>query len=358
MRGRAARPIIAMIALCLLTVACGDGGGSEAPRPWPTEFPENAEDGRHIDPASTELQTFYEGWYHKVAIPETGEAFFFIYTVLQDHAFLYCGRQSTLETVYQAFPVTAYSAAEGYRDARIGEHARTTALRFAGQAEQDGNTCAWDIDLEGGAAWTETMGWMTGSEGLETSWTVGTIRARASGWVRFDQGETVRFDDAVGYSDHNWGTIFPRNWTWMQAASFPGSDAALSASGGTVPFGGQEMQAMMVGLRLDGAMTTFRSQDLDLMEWTADKGAWTISGSRDLERIQIDARCDPETMFHLLVPTDQGMQPHAWESLIGTIDVLLERRETVDAAWQVAFQATSAQAGVELGEGITVGFPP
>ena len=332
------------VALC----ACGDVD-RESARPWPTELPSNPEDGSHIDPATTELQTYYEGWYHKVAIPETNEAFFFIYTVLQDQAFLYCGRQSTLQTVYQSFPVAAYSATVGHRDVRIGELSRATALRFAGAAERDGDSCTWDIDLADGAAWTETMGWMTGSEGLETSWTVGTIRARASGWVRFN-GQIVRFDDAAGYCDHNWGSVFPRAWTWMQAASFPGSDAALSASGGTVPYAGQEMQAMMVGLRLDGAMTTFRSQDLDLLEWTAEKGAWSISGSRDLERISIEARCAAETMFHLLVPTDDGMQPHAWESLIGTVDVTLQRRESADAAWEMAFQGSSEQAGVELGE--------
>jgi tocopherol cyclase len=332
--------------------------GTETELPWPTDLPANPEDGDHFD---GESDPYYEGWYHKISLPEEEDAFFFIYTVINplpgstfpSEAFLYCGRSKTLETVYQSFPATAYSAENEHRDVRIldGDRqvARATALRFAGEAREGSAECSWDVWLDDGVPWTETMGWLTGQPGLETSWTVGTIRARASGWIRF-KGEKFTFEDVPGYCDHNWGVVFPREWIWMQANSFPGSNAALAASGGTVDFGETEIEAFMIGLLLDDEVIAFRTQDFHTVEAVADKGHWSITGEDELKRITIEAQCDPATMFHLLAPTTTGMQPRAWESLVGTVEVTLETRPDLLSDWQVTFQRTSPWAGVEIGD--------
>lgn len=340
------------VAVAVLVAACGDTGTPD--RPWPDQLPENPEDGYHFDGTA---DPFYEGWYHKVSIPGEDEAFFFIYTVVNPapatafppEAFLYCGRASDLQTVFRSYPVASFSAARRHRDVRVGEGARATALRFAGTVDDDAHRCAWDIDLEGGVAWPGTMGWLTGSEGLETNWTVGTITASASGWVEFD-GERIRFEDQKGYCDHNWGIVFPRTWIWMQANAFSDPGAALAASGGTVDTGGGEIEASMIGLLLDGEMVTFRSQDLDTVTVQADKGAWRLAGEREDARITIEASCDPDSMFHLLAPTRDGTRPRAWESLNGTVEVLLERRSTAGEPWTVVFDDSSGYAGVEIGD--------
>jgi tocopherol cyclase len=341
-----------LIIVC--SMALGACSNQELEKPWPTNLPDNPEDGYHYDDSS---DPYYEGWYHKVALPSQDDAFFFIYTVanplpgsqMPAEAFLYCGRQKTGETVYQSFPVDSFSASRKRRDVRIGDTARATALRFAGEAEDAGVSCEWDIWLEDGVAWTETMGWLTGQTGLETSWTVGTIRAHASGRINFN-GQSYEFDDGVGYCDHNWGIIFPRSWIWMQAASFPDSDAALAASGGTVDLGETEIEAMMIGLYLDGEMNTFRTQDFDTVERQAEKGHWLLNGESGNKRINIEANCDPEEMFHLLAPTETGMQPRAWESLMGTVSVTLEQRASETDDWLVVFEKSSDYAGVEIGE--------
>jgi tocopherol cyclase len=351
MRTKLPATLLTLLLLAALATACGE---EETDRPWPENLPENPEDGSHLDEAE---DGFYEGWYHKVAIPEKEEAFFFIYGVILPKAdsgvapaaFLYCGRSSTLSTVFQTFPVEDYWAATEHRDVRIGDASRATALRFAGTAEADGNTCSWDIDYTGGVPWLETMGPLTGTEGLETSWTVGTIKAAATGWVEFN-GDRVRFENVSGYCDHNWGSAFPSEWMWLQANLFPSGDAALSVSAGKVPVGPTVIKATMVGLYLDGEILTFRSPDLDIMNSEATMGHWTATGERELAKIAIEANCEVDTMFHLRVPTAQGMEPHAWESLAGTIDVTYETRADAESDWQTVFSGTSPYAGVELGE--------
>ena len=328
-------------------------GGGESERPWPDDLPENPEDGQHFDGKS---DPYYEGWYHKVVLEEQNEAFFFIYTVVNplpgseypSEAFVYCGRSSTLETVYQSFPAEEYSAAEDFRDVRIGEESRATALRFAGRAAEGDDECAWDIWLEEGRHWPETMGWLTGQEDLETSWTVGTMHARAEGWVKF-KGERIAFEDASGYCDHNWGVIFPEEWIWLQANSFPGSGAALAASGGTVDFGESQIEAFMIGLMLDGEVDAFRTQDLDTIDSQAEKGSWHVTGQDETRRISIEASCDQASMFDLLVPTPQGMRPRAWESLNGTLEVTLESRPGEGQPFETVYSGVSPFAGVEIG---------
>lgn len=321
--------------------------------PWPEELPPNPEDGAHFD---GEQDPFYEGWYHKVSLPDEDEAFFFIYSVVNprpdsaypSEAFVYCGRASDSDSIYQSFPATDYWAAGEHRDVRIGPLSRATALRIAGQAEDATGLCRWDIWMDDGLAWPQTMGWLTGQAGLETSWCVGTLRARASGWVEF-KGRRLEFQDAPAYGDHNWGRVFPRQWFWMQAHQFPGRDAALAASGGTVDFGDTEIQAQMIGFSLDGQMHSFRTQDLDRVEAVVDMGSWTLDGEKDLERIHIEAHCDPDTFFHLLAPTEAGVAPRAWESLFGQVQVRLERRADADAPWELLFEGSAADAGVEVG---------
>lgn len=337
-------------ALLVFLASCGNSPG---PDPWPTRFPTNPEDGAHFDGLR---DPFYEGWYHKISLPELGEAFFFIYTIVNPapdsaypaEAFIYCGRASDLDTIYQAFPVEAYQASSDYRDVRIGEHARATALRFAGEAEDEGGIAAWDIWLADNLVWPETMGWLTGQEGLETSWAVGSLRARASGWIEY-KGQRFEFSAAPAYGDHNWGSIFPRVWFWLQANDFGSGEAALAASGGSLQIGDAEMEAEMIGLWLDDAMHTFRTQDLDLVSAQAEKGSWTIVGQKDLERISIEATCDPDALFHLLAPTPEGVAPRAWESLLGSVHVILEQRDAPEEAWRTVFDDTSDHAGVEVG---------
>ncbi|MBW2701525.1 MAG: hypothetical protein JRF33_11980 [Deltaproteobacteria bacterium] len=339
-----------LILSMLLVLSCGE---RSTPIPWPVDLPANPEDGAHFD---GERDPFYEGWYHKISLPDSDEAFFFIYSVVNplpgtaypSEAFLYCGQSSSLDSIYESFPVGDYWASTEHRDVRIGDSARATALRFAGEAKDDKGACSWDIWLDENLGWPETMGWLTGQAGLETSWTVGSLSARASGWIEY-KGKRFEFTDVLAYGDHNWGSVFPRQWFWMQANDFSSGRAALAASGGTLAFGDTEIEAQMIGFWLDGVMHSFRTQDLDQVTAEVEKGSWSLQGEKELERISIEASCDPDSFFHLLAPTPEGVAPRAWESLEGRISVILEQRADSEAAWEILFDDSSDHAGVEVG---------
>jgi tocopherol cyclase len=338
-----------LLVISLMVANCGDG---ETGRAWPSDLPENPEDGYHFD---GESEPYYEGWYHKVSLPDHDESFFFIYglinpkpdTTYPREAFLYCARGTTLEVGHRSFPLEDFRASRKHRDVQLGSGARTTALRYAGKVDDD-HECSWDIDLADSTAWTGTMGWMTGAEGMETSWTVGNFTAAASGFVEFD-GETFRFEGAPGYCDHNWGSKFPREWYWIQANLFD-AGAAVAASGGTVMASEQETEAHMVGLLRGGEMVTFRTMDLDLVEAEFEMDTWSLASERSLSRITIEASCDPATLIYMPVPTEEGMKPYAYESLFGTMEVTLQERASENDPWETTFQGTSDYAGVELGK--------
>jgi tocopherol cyclase len=339
-----------LLIFSLIATACGDADND---RPWPTDLPENPEDGYHFN---GESEPYYEAWYHKISLPDHNESFFFIYglinpkpqTTYPQEVFLYCARGTTLEVAHRSFPLEEFHASRKHRDVRLGADARTTALRYAGEVDTGEHRCSWDVDLADSVAWTETMGWMTGAEGMETSWTVGNFSAAASGFVKFD-GETFRFENAPAYCDHNWGSKFPREWYWIQANLFD-AGVALAASGGTVMASEQETEAHMVGLLRDSEMVTFRTMDFDLVNAQFDMGTWSIASERSLSRITIEAECDPATLIYMPVPTEEGMKPYAYESLFGTMDVTLEERASENDPWETTFQGTSDYAGVELGK--------
>ena len=343
--------IIACLFSLIYFTACGDGTNAVA---RPTNLPLNPEDGNHFDSTT---DPFYEGWYHKVTIPEKGEAFFFVYGIINpkvgspypSEAFVYCGRSKTMKTIYQSFPVDSYRAAENVRDVRIGPSARATALRIAGDINEDRSSCSWDIRFSDVVPWTRTMGWMTGSTGFETNWTVGAISSRASGWVRFD-GEYISITNSSAYGDHNWGSSFPDKWIWVQANNFRDPHISLTVSGGTLSSDENPLEAYMLGLLLNGELITFRSQDLAVFDVESEIGFWKITSTTLSRRITVTASCDPATLFHLIVPTQGGMKPRCWESLEGTVAVLLEKRSGTGTEWHESFQGTSTHGGVELGE--------
>ncbi len=134
-----------------------------------------------------------------------------------------------------------FSASYDRFDIGVGSDNRASGdaqkLHAEGSVADATNQCSWSFDLQVTETWTNTMGWMENLPNLQTYWYVGAMKARATGWIQWNN-EYYEFENILGYQEKNWGDEFPETWYWLQANNFDSPDACcISVGGASMPIG-------------------------------------------------------------------------------------------------------------------------
>jgi tocopherol cyclase len=311
---------------------------------------------------------FFEGWYFKVSDPETKKSFLFIYAVFNPDgaspggtAFMMVGNNSpgTAALLYQEFDVETFSASYDRFDIVIGSDNRASGdaqkLHAEGSVADATNQSSWSFDMQVTETWINTMGWIENLSNLQTYWYVGAMKARATGWIQWNDNY-YEFEDIIGYQEKNWGDEFPETWYWIQANNFNNPDACcLSVGAASMPVGPLTFRACGIGFRYNGQLYTF-SFPQQPARIAADivPGSWYIVGHKGKYKIVIDGSCDTEQLMNLMNPTIDGIKPWTWESINGTVRVRLY--EKLLLRWHLLVDTSSDLAGVEFGGRQWVGW--
>src|SRR6185436_12301896 len=99
-----------------------------------------------------------------------------------------------------------------------------------------------------------------------------------TGWIQFDK-KTVELDHAPAYQDRNWGTSFPKWWTWLVSNHFKNSPGTVLAAGGGRPkvIGVEVLEGVTIGLRYQNEEFTFRPFEGDHVQVDVNFGKWEVS---------------------------------------------------------------------------------
>ncbi len=302
---------------------------------------------------------FFEGWYARVTDPASGESFSFLYGQANpgaadatSTAWLMALSGRDHRRLYQPVPSAEVFAAPGHLDLRMGPGIFGPD-RVAGRVEAGDEACTWDLRVRGEQRWAggvveSPMSYALAVPGVETSWHPLWIHARVSGVVHWP-GRTVRFEDAPGYTEKVWGRVFPRDWFWLQCNAFDRPDAALCASGGSVPLPGVGVRAAVIGYHDGARLHRFGTHTGARVRVSFDFGAWRLDARTPRTRLEVEAACAPDRLVPLESPTPTGIARVAHESLAGEMHVRLHRRPHPLAPWTLDHAAHSALAGVEIG---------
>lgn len=160
--------------------------------------------------------------------------------------------------------------------------------------------------------------------------------------------------NAPAYQDRNWGTSFPKWWTWITSNRFQGSPGTALAVGGGEPelFGGLYLfQGLCIGLKHRGREYVFRSVDpLNKVDFDVHWGKWQVSARNARgEAIEIRARAEPGQFLELPFQTPRGPVFHDYEALLGHVEVDLYRWSSPDNKWLEIASLSSDEAGIEWG---------
>ena len=306
---------------------------------------------------------WFEWWYYKVILPDTGDAFYFLYGVVNpwdtagtdpaSRAYVGFGSFADGITVTQNYAAADFRASYDATRVVIADQ-RAARGAIVGHVF-DGNTSAsWNISIE--TQWDfNAMGWgMFVSDLMNIAWYPAQAAARFSGTVVCN-GKTHTFTDVPGYQDRNWGRNFPDWWAWITANHFEGHPGtALAAGGGRPKLLGlfEPVEGLAIGLKHDGVEYNWRPNDGDLQRFTIDFGTWKIqSVNRQGYKIEIEAKAPCDSFMDLIFPTPQNAFFHDFETLTGTLTLRLYKLQGLQ--WRLVEALQSDFAGIEYGSADT-----
>lgn len=310
---------------------------------------------------------WFEWWYYKVVDPQTGEAYFFTYGIVNPwdegkkrggtKAVIMAGDFNQKDIAQKEFAVKDFSARYDSTFVKIGDNVATDK-NIAGSIERDnGQSVSWDLQIT--KKWGfNAMGWATGVDNISgIYWYPAQASALVSGYVRFDN-KTVQFNKAPGYQDRNWGRTFPKWWTWIVSNHFQNSPDTVFVAGGGVPkiFNSSYLiPGLCIGLKHNGVEYAFRTTDGHKIKFNIRWGRWEIQAeNRSGQRIEVSAYAPKEKFMLLPFQTPDGPIFNDYETLSGSLKIKLF--EKTQSKWQLVAELNSDHAGIEWGSPTPVEF--
>lgn len=366
--------------------------------------------GYHFDGTA---RLFFEGWYFKVAIPESRQSFCFMYSA-ENPAFP--NGMSMLDTALYGPRFTGVGAQIlGADDKYICQYTResnnfwgsrhelmlgntfiprkdspppkmeVTPQEFSkcvlegfqvspfwhqGFIRDDGRskhvqtvqTARWQYSTRPVYGWGDvtskqksTAGWLATFPVFEPHWQICMASGLSTGWIEWD-GELFEFENAPSYSEKNWGGGFPRKWFWVQCNIFDGvtEEVALTAAGGLRKLPGLNdtfESPALIGVHYKGSFYEF-------VPWTGTVnweispwGFWHMYAENETHMVELKATTkEPGTP--LRAPTvERGLVTACRDSCYGDLKLRMWEKGFDGSKGKLILDATSNMAAVEVGGG-------
>lgn len=301
---------------------------------------------------------WFEWWYYKVVLPDTGESFFFVYGVVNPwdekhtmkgtRAYVGMGDFSQKEQVENIFPLENFKAAYDQTLIQV-DHNDASDIHFAGSLNHaSGDQYSWDVSIN--KDWSyNPAGWATGKGITDIEWYPAQASAHCSGTI-ISKNQLHQFTNAPCYQDRNWGTAFPSWWAWIVSNQFKENpDSVLAVGGGKPNLYGRKtpIQGVSIGLHHKGIDYHFRPNDLDRVETDISFGKWEMSGENEKYKVTVSASAPKEKFMDLKFVTPNGDVFHDYETLTGKVVVKVYHKSLVN--WKLVDTLTSDYAGIEYG---------
>ncbi|MBI4655122.1 MAG: hypothetical protein HY746_00090 [Elusimicrobia bacterium] len=299
---------------------------------------------------------WYEWWYYKVVVPETNDAFYFCYGIVNpwdtdqsepaSRSYVSVGSFNEFNSFERVFAAKDFTASYGTTFVRIADNVATDKMLKGSVQAPDGGEVSWDLTIE--KDWSfNAMGWSMYQDWIyNIYWYPVQAGAWMSGKINY-KGRAVRLNRSPAYQDRNWGKSFPRWWAWIVSNNFNDSPQTILVSGGGRPklFPGFEpIEGLSIGLRHNGREYIFRPTSGHVVKVDVNFGKWEVTASNhNRERIEISAYAPKEKFLLLQFMTPQGAVFNDYEALEGRIHVKLYEGSKIIA------ELVTDHGGIEYG---------
>ena len=152
-------------------------------------------------------------------------------------------------------------------------------------------------------------------------------------------------DEAVGYLEKDWGSSFPRRWTWLQSNHFSGVDGpcCLTVSRGVVPWVTGAFEGFIVGLLWPGGFVRFTTYNGSSCRQNVHGTQLHLECTRGTERLNITTEVPSEGAGLAAPQAIGGMSGKVNESLTARATIVYTRGS------QTLLKTEAHYLGAELG---------
>jgi tocopherol cyclase len=302
---------------------------------------------------------WFEWWYYKVTIPQTGKSYYFVYGIVNPwdknkslkgtRSYVGMGDFHQKYQVENIFDLDAFKASYEKTEIHVDKNFASDT-HFSGYLEnkKQNQMAQWDIKIE--KQWTfNAEGWLLGTGITDIDWYPAQAAATCSGSI-ISGKEKIQFEDAPCYQDRNWGKQFPEWWAWIVSNHFDHFPNTVLAVGGgkpTIQTLPAPMGGMFIGLKHQGIEHSFRLNNLNPVVAKISMGEWKLVGMNSTHVIHLDAHAPKDKFMDLQFMTPQGEIYHDYETLNGNVTIKLYKR----VGWQYFLQDKlfSSHTGIEYG---------
>lgn len=335
-------------------------------------------------------RNFFEGWYYRLTLPAVKQTFAFMYSIQnpiwgQPHrggaAQILCASDQylcrTLPNLdsFWAWPTTLGhghwrkssldSPAEYLEpslfDQYVLEGYQATATWNQGKLYDPGtgHSAQWQYAIQPVYGWgnpegaqQSTAGWLSQFQIFEPGWQILMAHGFGTGWIEWN-GRRYAFDQALCYSEKNWGGAFPQKWFWVNCNAFEAhTNLAITAGGGRRNVLGRMESAAMIGVH-------YRNQFYEFVSWNAaiswaisPWGSWQMRATNRHHIVELTASVsqDPGTLVR--APTASGLTFVCRDTTEGHLSLKMwERGRNAQSAGNLILDAYSDLGCLEIGGG-------
>lgn len=291
-------------------------------------------------------KNYFEGWYIKVVNANESQAIAIIPGISmgsdgEQHAFIQVLNGKKLSTDYYRFPAPDFKPSESAFEVHLGDNFFSKKYVKLTHEELHG-----ELHFEGHINWPSStfspgiMGWYSFVPFMQCYHGVVSMNHRISGHLTV-KGETISFDNGLGYMEKDWGRSFPSSWFWMQTNHF-NSPASMMSSVARIPWLGSHFIGHISGLWLDGKLYQFATyNNTKILTKILTDDTLELELKNRKHRMHILAH--KGATGELIAPASGNMTGKVNESMTATVDVQLFENE------QLIFEDTGRNAGLEVG---------
>jgi hypothetical protein len=153
--------------------------------------------------------------------------------------------------------------------------------------------------------------------------------------------DSISFEDGKGYIEKDRGISFPKEYIWIQSNHFPKNNTAFVCSIAKIPFLGLPLTGFFVVLQVDNKeyrFATYNNAKIKTLKIIKNHVKFSIK--RGKYEIRIHAFY--ESSLKLVSPIQGKMSSTIKESLNGTIEVILKRKN------EILFQSVGKPTAMEV----------
>lgn len=278
-----------------------------------------------------EPSNHFEGWYFKVVDAEERQPYAFIVGVFlgeDRHAFVQVLDGRTGTSWYHRFNVRKFSASRSSFDVRIGNN------RFhAGGIELDLDRSDLKAEhvIKGRISFGDWTPWPSsffspGAMGvyafvpfIECNHGLLSLDHEISGSLEM-QGQRVSYEGGRGYLEKDWGSSFPKGYTWTQSNHFSEPGIAVTAAVATSPWLKLSFRGFIVGFLFEGTVHCFRSYVNAVIEsLQVSETHMHLRVRNRSHRLEIKVKKSAGAV--LMAPYEGKMKERVAETMSSTIDL-------------------------------------